>query len=175
MIKTILTVVVVLIAALLAYAATRPDTLHVERSASIKAPAENIYPLINDFHKWGTWSPYEKLDPAMKRTFSGATEGKGAVYAWEGDSNVGEGRMEIIDTSAPNEITIQLDFLKPFEAHNIAELTLEPSGDSTKVTWIMHGPANYLSKLMGVFIDMDTMIGKDFETGLTNLKTRTET
>lgn len=174
MFKIIAIVIVVLIAALLIYAATRPDTLRVQRSTNIKAPPEKIFALINDFHSWGAWSPYEKKDPAMKRTMSGAANGKGAVYEWEGDKNVGKGRMEIAESSPPSKVTLKLDFVKPFEAHNIVDFTLEPKGDSTNVTWAMHGPSPYISKIIGIFINMDSMIGKDFETGLANLKTVAE-
>src|SRR6185436_2103943 len=147
MFKKIAISVVVLIAALLAYAATRPDTFRVERSASIKAPPEKIFPLINDFHKWDAWSPWEKMDPAMKRTHSGAASGKGAVYEWEGNDKVGKGRMEIAESSPPSKVAIKLDFLKPFEAHNTAEFTLEGKGDSTNVKWAMYGPSPYITKL----------------------------
>jgi carbon monoxide dehydrogenase subunit G len=175
MLKTILIVVVVLIAAVLVYAATMPDSFSVQRTASIKAPPEKIFPLINDLHRWGSWSPWEKMDPEMKRTYSGSAAGKGAAYAWQGNSKVGEGRMEIADTSPPSKVTIKLDFLKPFEAHNTAEFTLEPKGDSTNVTWTMYGPSAYIHKVIGVFVSMDKMIGKDFETGLANLKSAAET
>lgn len=174
MFKTISIVVVVLLAAVLLFAATRPDTFRVQRTTSIKAPPEKIFVLINDFQRWGAWSPYEKLDPAMKRTFSGTASGKGAAYAWEGQGKVGAGRMEILDAPAPSRVTIQLDFIKPFEGHNIAEFTLDGKGDATNVTWAMHGPAPYMSKLMGVFLNLDSMIGKDFEAGLANLKTIAE-
>src|SRR6185436_10207445 len=127
-----------------------------------------------DFNRWGAWSPYEKKDPAMKRTFSGAPAGQGAVYEWEGDQNVGKGRMEIVESVQPSKIAIKLDFFKPFEAHNIAEFTLEAQGGSTNVTWAMHGPSPYLAKVMHVFFDMERMVGKDFETGLANLKTISE-
>jgi uncharacterized protein YndB with AHSA1/START domain len=170
MLKIILIVVVVLVIALLILAATKPDSFQVQRSASIKAPPEKIFPLIDDFQNWGSWSPYENKDPAMKRTRSGPASGKGAVYEWDGDKNVGKGRMEIKESSPTSKIVIQLDFLKPFEAHNIAEFTLEPQGETTKVTWAMHGPAPFISKLMQVFINFDNMIGKDFEAGLANLK-----
>lgn len=166
--------VVVVIVAVLAVATTRPDTLRVQRTTSIDAPPEKIFPLINDFHNWGSWSPYEKRDPAMKRTFSGAENGKGAVYEWEGNSQVGAGRMEITDVAPSSKVTIKLDFIKPIEGHDVAEFTLEPSGDSTNVTWAMYGPNRYIGKVISVFIDMDTMIGSDFETGLANLKNITE-
>ena len=170
MLKIILVVVVVLVIALLAFAATKPDSFQVQRSASVKARPEKIFPLIDDFQNWGSWSPYENKDPAMKRAHSGPASGKGAVYEWDGDKNVGKGRMEITESSPASKIVIQLDFFKPFEAHNIAEFTLEPQGDTTKVTWAMRGPAPFISKLMQVFINFDHMIGKDFEAGLANLK-----
>jgi hypothetical protein len=106
----------------------------------------------------------------MKRTYSGAATGKGAVYEWEGNNKAGKGRMEITDTSPPSKVTINLDFVKPFEAHNIVEFTLQAEGDSTNITWAMHGPSPYVAKVMGIFFNMDTMIGKDFETGLANMK-----
>lgn len=174
MFKKIVLVLLALIALVLVYAATRPDTFRVERTARIAAPAAKIFPLINDFHRWGEWSPYEKLDPAMKRSFGGAPAGQGATYAWEGNDKAGAGRMEIAESTPPSKVAIKLDFIKPFEGHNIAEFTLAPQGEATQVTWAMHGPSPYVAKLMGIFFDMDQMIGKDFETGLANLKTATE-
>jgi hypothetical protein len=173
MFKIIAIVVVVVVAAVLGFAMTKPDSFDVQRTASIKAPPEKIFPLINDFHSWGSWSPWEKLDPAMKRTHSGAESGKGAVYEWDGNRNVGKGRMEITEAS-PSKVTIKLDFLKPIEGHNIAEFTLEPQGDSTSVTWAMRGPAPFISKVIQVFMSMDSMIGKEFDTGLANLKSIAE-
>ena len=172
-IAIIAVILAIAIAAVLVLAATKPGTLRVQRATSIKAPAEKIFPLINDFRQWRTWSPYENKDPAMKRTFSGAESGKGAVYAWDGDKNVGSGRMEILDT-APSKIVIKLDFFKPFEGHNTAEFTMLPQGDGTNLTWTMYGPANFMSKLIQVFMNLDNMIGKDFEAGLANLKKLTE-
>jgi carbon monoxide dehydrogenase subunit G len=173
-IKKIAIVIVVVVAAILVFAATRPNTFRVQRSARIKAPPERIFSIINDFHNWGTWSPYEKLDPAMKRTLSGPNSGKGAVYEWEGNAKVGAGRMEILESSPSSRVAIKLDFIRPFEGHNIATFTLEPAGDSTNVTWAMDGPSPYVTKVMGIFVNMDKMIGKDFETGLGNLKSVTE-
>lgn len=170
MLKKIAIVILVLLAGVLIYAATRPDTFEVHRSATIKASPEKIFALLNDFHSWPTWSPWEKLDPAMKRTYSGAASGKGAVYAWEGSSQVGAGRMEMIESTPASKIGIQLDFIRPFEGHNVAEFTLVPNGDSTTVTWAMHGPNRYIGKLMSVFFNMDKMVGGDFEKGLANLK-----
>jgi uncharacterized protein YndB with AHSA1/START domain len=173
-IAVIAAVLALAVAAVLIFAATKPDTLRVERAASIKAPPEKIFPLINDFHQWGAWSPYETRDPAMQRSFSGPNSGKGAVYGWNGNKNVGSGRMEILDAPPPGKVVIKLDFFKPFEGHNTAEFTLLPRGDTTNVTWLMHGPAPFMSKLMQVFINMDNMIGKDFAVGLANLKRITE-
>jgi len=174
MLKTIAITIVVLIAAVLIYAATRPGDFSVQRVATIKAPPEKIFPLINDFHQWGAWSPWEKLDPAMQRTHGGPAQGEGATYAWLGNSKVGEGRMEVLKSTPSSKVDIKLDFIKPFEGHNITEFTLQPQGDSTQVTWVMHGPAPYISKLMGIFVNMDSMIGKDFEAGLANMKAAAE-
>ena len=160
---------VVLVGTVLVYATTRPDTLHVQRAAIINAPPDKIAPLISDFHRWSAWSPYENIDPALKRNYSGAAGGRGAVYEWQGNMQAGQGRMEITEASA-SRVTIKLDFIKPLEGHNIATFTLVPEGPATKVSWTMDGPSPYIGKVIGVFINMDTMIGKDFETGLANLK-----
>jgi uncharacterized protein YndB with AHSA1/START domain len=171
-------VLAIAIAIVLILAATKPDTFQVQRAATIKAPPEKIYPLIYDFQQWKGWSPWENKDPAMKRSYSGAESGKGAVYAWDGNKNVGSGRMEILEASVPSKIVIKLDFFKPFEGHNTAEFTMLPQGDATNlttdVTWLMHGPAPFVSKVMQVFMNIDNMIGKDFEVGLANLKRLTE-
>jgi uncharacterized protein YndB with AHSA1/START domain len=170
MVKVVALVVVVLIGALLVYASTQPDRFRIQRSASINAPPEKIFALINDFHSWGPWSPYEKLDPAMKRTFSGAANGTGAVYEWESNGKAGAGRMEIVESTPPSKIMINLDFTKPLDAHNVVEFTLEATGSSTNVTWTMRGHLPYLAKAMHVIFSMDNMVGKQFETGLANLK-----
>ena len=172
--KIIVIVLVVLIAALLAFAATKPDTFSVERTATINAPPEKIFPLIADFHQWQTWSPWEKIDPTMVRTFSGAPSGQGAVYAWEGQGKAGAGRMEITSASPSSKVEIKLDFIKPFESSNVVDFTLEPEGDATKVTWSMTGPSAFITKIMCVFVSMDKMIGPDFERGLANLKAAAE-
>lgn len=174
MIKIIALVILGLIVALLGYAATKPDMFHVQRSASVNAPPEKIFVYLNDFRNFSFWSPYEKLDPAMKRSYSGASNGKGAVYEWEGNKKAGKGRMEITGAAPASKVTINLDFVKPFKAHNIVDFTLQPTGDSTNITWAMHGPNSYLAKVMHVFFDMDNMVGKDFEAGLANLKVITE-
>lgn len=170
----LLGVIVILVGGVLIYATTKPDTFAVRREAVIKAPPEKIFALINDFQSWNRWSPWEKKDPAMKRTFSQSTSGKGAVYAWEGNSDVGQGRMEIAEVSPPSKVMINLDFVKPMEAHNIVEFTIEPSGEESRVTWVMSGNNNYVGKVFQVFIDMDKMVGKDFEAGLANLKVAAE-
>ncbi len=174
MFKKIAIVIVVLIVALLAYAATQPDTFRVQRAASIKAPPEKVFALLNDFQRWEAWSPWEKKDPAMKRTFSAVSSGTGAQYAWEGNREVGQGRMEIAESVPPSRLAIKLDFLKPFEAHNRVEFTLEPKGEATNVTWAMQGDTPYLAKIVHVFLNMDKLVGNDFEAGLANLKTIAE-
>ena len=173
MLRIILLIVLVLVVACLLYATTRPN-LVVERSVVINAPAEKIYPRINDFHEWGAWSPWEKLDPSIQKTYSGPESGRGAGYAWQGNSNVGQGRMEITDSAASNHVTIKLDFIKPFEGHNIAEFTLTPQDGSTVVKWTLLSQSSYMVKLIGVFVNMDKMIGKNFELGLANLKAVSE-
>ena len=167
-------VLAIAIAVILILAATKPDTFRIERSGIINAPAERIFSVLSDFHQWGGWSPWEHKDPDMKRTYGGAERGKGATYGWEGDKNVGTGRMEILEANTPSKLVIKLDFFKPFEAHNTAEFTMLPQGNATNVHWVMHGPANLMSKVMQVFMSMDKMVGKDFEQGLANLKQLTE-
>jgi hypothetical protein len=173
LLKVIVIVAIILalgVAGILALALTKPDSFQVTRSLAIKAPADKIYPLIEDLHAWSAWSPYEKKDPAMQRTFEGAPRGKGAVYGWNGNNDVGAGRMEITDALASSTIVIKLDFIKPFEGHNVAEFILVPAGDHTDVTWRMHGPAPLITKVMQLFLNLDTMIGNDFAAGLANLK-----
>ena len=173
MIKIIAAVVVLLIAAVLIFAATRPDTFRVQRATSIKAPPQKIAAVLSDFHDWQAWSPWEKMDPAMQRSYSGAAKGKGAVYSWEGNKDVGQGRMEITEAT-PTRVAMDLVFVKPFAAHNKVVFTLAPKGDATEVSWDMQGPLPYVAKLVHLFLDMDGMVGKQFETGLANLKSLTE-
>jgi uncharacterized protein YndB with AHSA1/START domain len=158
------------LAALFIFSMAKPNTFRVQRSAYIKAPPEKIFALINDFHSWTLWSPYEQMDPALKRNYSGSANGKGAVYEWLGNSKIGQGRMEITDATLPSKVLIKLDFSKPMKAHNISEFTLEPQGDTTMVTWAMYGPSTFMAKIMSIFLSMDKLVGKDFETGLANLK-----
>lgn len=167
----------VALVAFLIFVATRPDSFRVERSAQIQAPPAEVFGLIDDLRAFRTWSPWENRDPNMQTTHSGAERGKGAVYAWDGNDEVGQGRMEITDSQPNSKVTMRLDFLRPFEAHNTVEFTLEPVADdpgATRVTWAMMGPSPFMSKLMGVLMDMDQMIGRDFEEGLANLKTVAE-
>lgn len=172
--KTIALVVAALVAGLLGFAATRPDSFRVERSLLIQAPPERVYPLIADFHRWPAWSPWEKLDPEMTRTHAGAASGVGASYAWTGNGDVGAGRMEITEAVAPGRLAIQLDFFKPMESRNQTLFTLVPEAGGTRVNWLMQGPSPYLSKLMGVFVSMDRLVGSSFEEGLANLKAAAE-
>ncbi len=172
--KTIAIIIAIAVLALLAFAATRSDNFRVERQINIKAPPDRIFALISDFHRWSEWSPWEKIDPTMKRSFSGTANGEGAVYAWEGSGKAGAGRMEILSAPPSTKVQIKLDFIKPFEGHNTAEFTLNPLGADTQVSWVMYGPAPFISKLMGIFFNMDKMIGADFETGLINLKAAAE-
>ncbi len=169
-------VLAVAILIVLGLASAKPDTFSVRRSAIVQAPAEEIFPLVNNFHQWTKWSPWENKDPAMKRDYGGAESGKGAAYAWDGNKNVGSGRMEIIDASSPSKITIKLDFFKPFEGHNTAEFSFVPEREATatNVIWVIQGPSSFMSRVMQVFMDFDKMIGRDFEAGLANLKTLTE-
>ena len=173
MLLTVAVIVVVIIAAVLLIATTRPDAFRVERSTAIKAPPATIFALIDDFHCWGTWSPWEKLDPGMKRTFSGAASGVGAVYGWEG-KKAGTGRMEITDVVPASKIMIKLDFTKPMQAHNITEFTVAPQGDTTTLTWSMHGRTPFMGKVMHMVFPMDKIVGKDFESGLAALKAAAE-
>jgi uncharacterized protein YndB with AHSA1/START domain len=174
MIKTIAIVLGLLIAALLIYAATKPDSFRIERSTTIKAPPEKVFALINDFHQWEAWSPWEKIDPALKRTYSGAPNGKGAVYEWDGNKDIGQGRMEITESTPASKVALKLDFVKPFEAHNMVDFTLATQGDSTTVTQAMYGPSPYISKLMTTFFSMEKMVGGKYEEGLANLKALAE-
>ncbi|CAN7630205.1 SRPBCC family protein [Aminobacter aminovorans] len=166
----ILGLLVLAILIILAIAATKPATFSIQRTTDIDAAPDTIFPLINDFHNWRDWSPWEALDPDLKRKMGGAESGRGAVYEWDGNKKVGNGRMEITEAVAPNKVVIKLDFLKPFEAHNVARFTMEPRGGKTRLNWEMTGPSPFMSKVMQVFMNFDTMVGKDFEKGLASIK-----
>ena len=169
MIKTILGVIVLAIAAVLIYAATKPDTFALQRSASIAAPPERLYPLIADVKAFNTWNPWARKDPATKMAYEGPASGVGAAYSWDSEQ-LGAGRMQITEATAASRVAARLEFKRPFEATNRVEFTLQPQGTQTQVTWAMSGPMPYLSKLMTTFVSMDKMVGSDFEAGLANLK-----
>jgi len=165
-------------------ASRKPDEFRVSRALPIQAPPDKIYPLIADLHAWAKWSPYDKKDPNMVRKIGGAAMGPGAVYEWEGDKNVGSGRMEILDVVEPSEggpakIAIKLDMFKPFEGHNLVEFAIVPvrmgnGAEGSNVTWAMRGPYAFPAKVVGLFFDMDKMVGDDFAAGLATLKTVAE-
>jgi Polyketide cyclase / dehydrase and lipid transport len=167
-------IVVLAIAVVLVLAASKPKTFRLERSTAIKAPPEKIFPFVNDFRRWMAWSPWEKLDPNLKRSYGGAESGTGATYGWEG-KKAGTGRMEIIEATPSSRVLIKLDFLKPFEAHNTAEFTFTPQGDGTRVDWAMYGPNRFIGKVMSTFVNFEKLVGKDFEKGLAALKANAET
>lgn len=167
-------VVLAAVAGLAAYAATLPDAFTVQRSTVVSAPPDRIFPYLDDFHRWSGWSPWEKLDPGLQRTFSGAPSGQGAVYAWLGNKKVGQGRMEILEADSRRRLRIKLDFIKPFEASSDTLFSLHPEAGGTRVTWAMTGNRPFLHKLIGVFMNMDRMVGGDFERGLASLKALAE-
>jgi hypothetical protein len=170
MVRLVLILVLFAIVALLIYASTRPNKFVVQRSTSIKASADKIFAIINDHNNWASWSPWQKLDPNMKSTISTPSSGVGATYAWEGNSKAGAGRVTIIESLSPTKIRSHLEMFKPFKAENGVEFTLEQQGDSTNVTWEMSGKQNLMMKVMGIFVNCNDMVGKDFEAGLANLK-----
>ena len=174
MIKKLPLLVVAAIAVLLIYAATRPAVFHVERSTTIQAPAERIHPLINDMKQFTTWDPFSRKDPNLQSRYSGPNAGPGAVYEFEGNKDVGKGRISVTATSAPSDVVMRLDMFEPFEGSNLVTFTLVPESGATRVTWAMDGPSPFIARLIGVFVNMDQMIGRDFEAGLANLKALAE-
>ncbi|HEY0840742.1 MAG TPA: SRPBCC family protein, partial [Vulgatibacter sp.] len=160
----------VVVVAFVAVVLAQPSTFQVERSAEMKAPADIVFGYVEDLHRWSDWSPWDKLDPAQKKTYEGAEKGKGAIFAWSGNDQVGEGRMTITDARANEAVDVKLEFLKPWKSTNDVTFRLAASGDATKVTWRMEGEADFLGKAMSLFMDMDAMVGKDFEAGLATLK-----
>lgn len=162
-------VVGVAVIIILALALRQPDDFRVERQIAIAAPANAIYPNLDDFHRWAAWSPWEKIEPGMKKTYSGPASGTGSKYAWEG-KEVGVGNMTVTDSKPNQQLQIRLEFTKPFEAVNDTMFELKPHNADTQVNWVMTGKNNFVSKIMCVFADMDSMIGKDFESGLNALK-----
>ena len=170
---TALVVVVLLIAAALAFVESRPSTFSVQRATTIEAPPEKIFPLINDLHGFNTWNPFAKMDPDMKLSYSGPQSGRGAAYAWE-SRKMGVGSMEIVDTAPPSKVVLNLEFVKPFAGRNVVEFTLQPKGDSTNVTWEMRGPLAFIPKVMNLFVSTDKMVGGQFEMGLADMKAAAE-
>jgi hypothetical protein len=154
--------------------ASQPAAFHVERKVTIAAPAEHAYALVNDFHAWKAWSPWEQLDPTMSRSYEGAHSGVGAKYGWAGNSKVGEGRMTIEKSAKNAQISIALEFIKPFPGHNTATFTFVPTSEGTQVTWAMDGRHNLLGKAFSIFMDIDKLLGAEFEQGLTAMKAAAE-
>jgi len=171
---TALIIVLIVIMAVVALVASRPNQFRIERSTTIQAPSERVFAAINDLHSWQAWSPWEKKDPNMQRSFDGPGAGKGASYSWNGNKDIGTGRMEISESTPSSRIVIKLEFFTPFKASNTAEFQLQPRDGGTHVVWAMYGPSNFMSKLMGLVFNMDKMVGKDFEEGLGNLRRQTE-
>lgn len=174
MLKKIGIVVVLLVLVVLGLALTKPNEFSMQRETTINAPRDKVFALINDFHNWGQWSPWEKLDPNMKRTYSGPPAGVGSVYEWAGNSDAGAGRMEITKSDVPSRIDIKLDFTAPIEANNMTEFAIDSTAAGTHVVWKMYGPNNFLSKVMTVFMSVDKMVGPDFEAGLAAMKATAE-
>jgi hypothetical protein len=174
MLKKILLGLVAVIVALAGFIATRPDTYSVQRTATMKASPDIAFAMVNDFHQWAAWSPWEKLDPAMKRSLEGPASGVGAKYSWSGNDDVGEGRMTIEESKPSELVRIRLEFIKPFESSSNTTFTFKPEGESVSVTWKMEGTNNFVGKAFSAFMDMDAMIGKDFDKGLASIKTLAE-
>ena len=168
--KLIAIVVAMAIGAVLVLAATKSDTFRVQRTASIKAPAEKIFPLIDNLRDNAKWLPYYRKDPAMQGAYSGPESGAGAQFDFEGNKDVGSGRVTITDSARPGKVTMRLQMFKPFAADNVVQFTLAPTGETTDVTWAMQGKVPYVAKIVHLFFDMDSMVGGDFEAGLANLK-----
>ncbi len=173
MLIKIVVVLVVLFAAFAGFVASRPSEFRIARSRTLAAPPDVLYTYMDDFRRWPEWSPWEKLDPSMKRELSGAPAGLGAVYHWSGDSSAGEGRMTITDAQTNRRLTMRLEFMRPFAATNAAQFDFVPSGEGTTVTWAMTGKYNFVTKAIGLFMDMDKMVGTEFEKGLATLDSLT--
>ena len=170
----ILALILVVVAVLGAVISMQSEDMKITRSATMNAIPAQVFEQVNDFHKWDAWSPWAKLDPAMKTTYSGAPSGVGSSYSWVGNDDVGEGKMTITASHPNDHIAIDLEFIKPFAAKNLTEFTFKPEGDKTNVTWTMAGKKNFVMKAFGLAMDMDKMVGADFEKGLAQMKTVTE-
>lgn len=174
MLIQVLIVVAVLLAVLVIVVAMQASTFRVARSTNVDAPPTTVFAEVNDLRHWKTWNPWGKMDPAMKETYEGPTAGPGATYRWAGNNKVGEGGMTITDSRAGERVRIRLEFIRPFKATNTAEFDFAPAGSGTRVTWSMTGERNFMFKLVGMFMSMDKMIGRDFERGLADLKAVSE-
>ena len=174
MLIKILVALAVIVLGFVGVVAMRPSEYRVARTATIAAPAPAVFAQVNDFHKWDAWNPWAKLDPAMKQAYEGATAGIGAIYTWAGNSEVGEGRMTLTESRPSDLVRIRLEFLKPFATTSTAEFSFKPEGDHTAVTWSMTGKVNFMAKVVHLFMDMDRMIGGNFEKGLAQLKSVVE-
>jgi len=170
----ILIALAVVVIALVGVVAVQPSGFRIERTTTISAPPPAVFAHVNDFHKWEAWNPWAKLDPAMRQTYGGAAAGTGAIYTWAGNREVGEGRMTLTESRPTELIRIKLEFLKPFRATNTAEFTFKPDGDRTVVTWTMTGEKNFIAKAVGLVMNMDRMVGGQFETGLARMKSVVE-
>ncbi|PTL75279.1 SRPBCC family protein [Vitiosangium sp. GDMCC 1.1324] len=175
MLKKVLLALAVALVGFAAVVASRPSTFRVERSITIAAPVDLPFGIVNDFHKWHFWSPWEALDPAMKKTFDGPYAGPGAIYAWSGNAQAGEGKMTLLESQPYDSIHIQLEFIKPWPATNTVVFTFQPGPEGVTVRWAMEGHHTFMARAFSLFVDMDGMIGKDFEKGLATIKSLTET
>ena len=174
MLKKILVILAAAIVVFLIIVTLQPAHFRVARSATIAAPPAAVFAQVNNFHNWDAWSPWAKLDPSMKQTFEGPAEGTGAIYRWEGNSQVGQGAMTITGSDPGKRVAIKLEFIKPFAAVNDTEFTFKPEGNQTSVEWSMSGDNNFMAKAMCLFVSMDKMVGGDFEKGLAQMKTAAE-
>jgi Polyketide cyclase / dehydrase and lipid transport len=174
MLWTILLLILAAIAGILIFAAMRPDSFRIARSIDIEAPPAKVFPLIEEFREWTKWSPYEKLDPNMKRSFGAVTRGAGAHYAWEGDKKVGAGSMDITSSKPSSEVSINLNMIKPFAANNKVTFTVAPRGSGSTVTWTMEGASPLMMRVMHLFMNIDKMVGGQFDEGLQKMKAAAE-
>jgi uncharacterized protein YndB with AHSA1/START domain len=175
MLLTILSAALLLLLAFLVVVAIQPSTFRVSRSTDIAAPPEIVFAEVNDLHRWEAWSPWAKIDPASRTTYAGAESGEGAIMSWAGSDKVGEGRMTIVESQPGRLIRLRLDFIKPFQATNMAEFRFEPAADGTSVTWSISGERNFVFKAMGLLINCNKMMGDQFDKGLVQLKAVAET
>jgi hypothetical protein len=170
MLKKILAALLVIVVALVGVIAIQPSEFRVTRATTIAAPAPVVFAQVNDFHKWDAWNPFGKLDPAARKTYGGTPSGTGAIYSWSGNSQVGEGRMTMVESHPSDLIRIKLEFFKPMAGTGTAEFAFKPEGERTAVTWTMTGTNNFIAKAISLVMSMDRMIGGQFEKGLADMK-----